>query len=102
LPAGTLKPKENPLKGAVRELREEAGLIPKKIALISHTEYMGWVKFPIYVYKANGVKKVKQKLDFYERIELKKVSKKEAIRIALKEMVEPHHSFALLKCLLEN
>ena len=99
VPAGTLKPGEKPINGAKRELLEETGLIPKKITLAKHTEYMGWVRFPIYIFKVEGVKKVKQHLDFYEKIDLKKVSKKQAKRIALDEMEEPHHSFALLKCL---
>lgn len=99
VPAGTMRPGDSPLKSAKRELLEEAGLIPKKISLVKYTEFMGWVKFPVYIFKVEGVKKVKQRPDFYEKINLKKVSRDEARKIALDKMEEPHHSFAVLKCL---
>jgi ADP-ribose pyrophosphatase len=99
VPAGTLHSNENPKKGAERELFEETGFTSKKITLLKDYEYMGWVKFPIFLFKAEKLSKHKQHLDFYEKISLVKVSKKEAKKIALNEMVEPHHAFALLKCL---
>lgn len=99
LPAGNLRMNETPIEGAKRELFEETGLVADKIKLIKNYEYMGWVKFPIYIFRAEGLKKSEQHLEFYEKINLIKVSKKEAKKIALNKMVEPHHSFALLKCL---
>jgi len=99
LPAGTVDANEKPIFSAQRELREETGLVAKKIKLIRYYEYMGWVKFPIFIFEATGIKKDNQKLDFYEKIKLFKVSKKRAIKIALEEMEEPHHAFALLKVL---
>jgi len=99
LPAGTLRLDEKPIEGAKRELFEETGLIADKIKLVKSYDYMGWVKFPIFIFKAEGLKKKEKHLDFYEKINLIKVSKKEARKIALDKMVEPHHSFALLKCL---
>ena len=68
---------------------------------IGNYEYMGWVKFPIFIFKAEKLKKTKSKLEFYEKIKLIKVSKKKAKNIAFNEMKEPHHAFALLKA-LEN
>ncbi len=100
VPAGTLSTKENPLKGAKRELLEETGLSASKMTLLKKYEYMGWVKFPIYIFKAEGLNKKEQKLEFYEKISLIKVSKQKAKKIALDEMEEPHHSFALLKVIL--
>ena len=99
VPAGTLDEGEDPAIGAKRELIEETGLESNKFKLIKYYEYMGWVKFPIYIFKAEKLTKKEQKLDFYEKIDLIKVSKKEARKIALNEMEEPHHAFALLKCL---
>lgn len=99
VPAGNLKQNENPLKGAARELLEEAGLLANKITLLNNYDYMGWVKLPICLFKAEGLSKKQQRLEFYEKINLVKVTKKEAKRIALDEMVELHHSFAVLKCL---
>jgi len=99
LPAGTLRLNETSIEGAKRELFEETGLIADKIKLVKSYDYMGWVKFPIFIFKAEGLKKKEKHLDFYEKINLIKVSKKEARKIALDKMVEPHHSFALLKCL---
>jgi ADP-ribose pyrophosphatase len=99
VPAGTLNLNENPKKGAERELLQETGLTTEKLTLLNNYEYMGWVKFPIFLFKAEELNENNQKLDFYEKIKLVKVSKKEAKQIALNEMPEPHHAFALLKCL---
>lgn len=99
VPAGTLNHDENPKDGAIRELLEETGFIANNITLIGSYKYMGWVKFPIYLFKAEKLSKKGQQLDFYEKINLVKVTKKDAKKIALNEMVEPHHAFALLKCL---
>jgi len=99
VPAGTLDSNENPRKGAERELLEETGFTTKKLTLLKKYEYMGWVKFPIFLFKAEELNKQKAQLDFYEKIDLVKVTKKEARKIALDKMAEPHHAFALLKCL---
>ena len=99
VPAGTLDSDENPKKATERELLEETGLTAKNLTLLNKYAYMGWVKFPIFLFKAEELKKQEQQLEFYERINVVKVSRKEAKRIALHEMVEPHHAFALLKCL---
>jgi ADP-ribose pyrophosphatase len=99
VPAGTLHMNENPIKGAKRELLEETGLTANKMKFVKYYEFLGWVRFPIYIFRAEGLKKSEQHLEFYENIKLMKVSKKEAKKIALDKMVEPHHSFALLKCL---
>lgn len=99
IPAGHLKYSENPKKGAERELLEETGLIAKKLTLLSSHKYMGWMKITMYVFKAEGLNKKKKHLEFYEKISTVRVSLKEAKRIALNEMVEIHHAFALLKCL---
>lgn len=99
VPAGTLNHRENPKHGAIRELFEETGFIADKMTLMGSYNYMGWVKFPIHLFKAEKLSKKEQRLDFYEKINLVKVTKKNAKKIALNEMVEPHHSFALLKCL---
>lgn len=64
VPAGTLGVKENPKKGAIRELFEETGLVADKLTLQNYYEYMGWVKFPIFLYKAEGLKKRKTTFGF--------------------------------------
>tara|TARA_Y100000310_G_scaffold302118_1_gene339163 strand:+ start:694 stop:1197 length:504 start_codon:yes stop_codon:yes gene_type:complete len=99
VPAGTLDVNEDPKKGAERELLEETGFLAKKLNLLSKYDYMGWVKFPIFLFKAEGLNKKEQQLEFYEEINLVKVTREEAKRIALNEMVEPHHAFAVLKCI---
>ena len=52
VPAGTLDVNEDPKKGAERELLEETGFLAKKLNLLSKYDYMGWVKFPIFLFKA--------------------------------------------------
>jgi ADP-ribose pyrophosphatase len=99
IPAGNLDSNEDPKKGAKRELLEETGLSAKKLTFLNSYEYMGWVKFPMFIFKAEGLSQKKQRLSFYEKINVVKVSKKEARKIALNEMVEPYLAFALLKCL---
>ncbi len=100
LPAGHVRKGERPTDASRRELLEEAGLKAGKMALVKGYEYMEWVRQPIFIFKATALKRAKQELEFYEDIEVKKVSRKEAIRIALNDMAEPHHAFALLKVLL--
>ena len=99
LPAGYAKQNETPLKAIKRELAEETGLKANKIRQIGHYEYQGWIKFPMFIFEATGLKKTKQKRQFYEKIKLVKVSKEKARKIALYEMEEPHHAFALIKTL---
>ena len=60
---------------------------------------MGWVKFPIFVFKAENLTFHNQKLDFYEKIKVVKVPLSKAKKIALQDVVEPHHAFGLLKAL---
>lgn len=99
VPAGHLDGDEGPLVGGARELLEETGLTSNKLTLLGQYDYMGWVKFPICIIKAEELTKHEQHLEFYEKIDLIKVTREEARKIALDEMVEPHHAFALLKAL---
>jgi ADP-ribose pyrophosphatase len=97
--AGTLKMGETSKKAAERELSEETGLKAGNMKLVRKYEYMGWVKFPFFIFRATKLKRIEQKLDFYEKIKVIKVSREKAVKIALNEMEEPHHAFALLKVL---
>ena len=61
---------------------------------------MEWVRQPIKIFRATGLTKTKQELEFYEKIDLVRVPKKRALGTALNKVAEPHHAFALLKVLL--
>lgn len=99
VPAGHLDGDEGPLDGGARELLEETGLTSNKLTLLGQYDYMGWVKFPMSIVKAEELTQHEQHLELYEKIDLVKVTREEARKIALDEMAEPHHAFALLKAL---
>jgi len=99
VPAGHLKHGENPKKGAARELLEETGFVARKLTLIGRYMYMGWMKIPIYIFKAEQFSRQKQHLEFYERINAVKIARARAKKMALQDMIEIHHAFALLKYL---
>lgn len=100
LPAGHVRRGEPAVKAARRELLEEAGLEADKLTLVKEYDYMEWVRQPILIFRATGLKKTKQELDFYEKIDLVRVPRRQVLSVALNRMAEPHHAFALLKALL--
>lgn len=71
LPAGTAEPGEDPLAGAVRELREETGYTARSIRPLG-TFYTtpGFCDEAMHFYHAHGLEPGQQALDDDERIEV--------------------------------
>ena len=56
LPAGKLDPGETPEEGALRELKEETGLVPERLISLGHIwPSPGWASEKIYLYYADGL-----------------------------------------------
>ncbi len=75
-PSGSMDiPGEKPKEAALRELREETGMVPEKLSLWKKVEKSGKVKSTIYIYTAQNCKVVgPQKLDVGEKITVQYVS----------------------------
>jgi ADP-ribose pyrophosphatase len=99
LPAGTLEEGEDPQAGAKRELLEETGFKAGKLTLVKKYEFMGWIKFPIFVYLATKLTKDDESLDFYEKINTETVTIDKAKELAYTSIQEPHHGLGLLQAI---
>lgn len=79
LPAGKLEAYENPRECAIRELREECGVLSKsfkEFAIMHPTP--GYCSEKIYIYLAQDLQIVEQDLDEGEELELIKIPFKQA------------------------
>lgn len=83
-PSGRMDiPQEKPKEAALRELREETGMVPGKLMLWKKVEKAGKVKSTIYIYTAQNCKIVgKQKLDAGEKIEIKYITFEEYLKLS--------------------
>ncbi len=71
IPAGKLDPGEEPHQCALRELREEAGVIPERLVYIGDLyPTPAYCDEVIHMYMATGLKYVEQKLDEDEFLEV--------------------------------
>lgn len=80
LPAGSLNPGEDPLHGAIRELREEIGVTAAHIEIL--TEFYvspGFLTEKMYVYLATTLTHVGQKLEDDELIDIRRLSLSDAV-----------------------
>src|SRR5512143_1541502 len=81
IPAGTLKPGEDPRDCAVRELEEEIGFRPSALEpVVTFFTTPGFTNEVIHIYKATGLTPGKQNLDHDEVLELVESPLREAIR----------------------
>jgi len=80
IPAGTLKKDENPLKCAIRELKEETGYQARKMKKIMKC-YMapGYSSELIHFYVATELKKSEAEADFDESIKVENMKLEEAL-----------------------
>ena len=76
----------NPMAAAKRELKEEAGIIPKKMRLFFISEPSSSIKWKRYVYLVEGLEKSNMfsKMDADEKIEVHYVSRYTALQMALR------------------
>lgn len=83
---GRQEPDEEPLVTAKRELLEETGLESDDWELIKTYEFTSKIDWPMYLYAARNCRKVaEQHLDPGEKIEIKKVSFEEFLKIVSSE-----------------
>jgi ADP-ribose pyrophosphatase YjhB (NUDIX family) len=74
---------EKPKQAALRELREETGMVPKKLLLWKKINKSGKVKSTIYIYIAQNCKIVgKQKLDAGEKITVELISFEDYLKLS--------------------
>lgn len=88
-PSGRMDiPGEKPKDAALRELREETGMVPSKLVLWKKITKIGKVKSTIYIYAAQNCKLVgPQKLDNGEKIVVKLVNFEQYLNLSKK----PNH-----------
>jgi ADP-ribose pyrophosphatase len=80
IPAGTLRPGEDPVVCAARELEEEIGFRPSALEpLATFFTTPGFTDEVIHIYKATGLMPGKQNLDHDEVLEVVELPLKEAI-----------------------
>jgi ADP-ribose pyrophosphatase len=80
IPAGTLRPGEDPVVCAARELEEEIGFRPSALEpLATFFTTPGFTDEVIHIYKATGLMPGKQNLDHDEVLEVVEVPLREAI-----------------------
>ncbi len=80
IPAGTLRPGEDPADCAARELEEEIGLRPSALEpVVTFFTTPGFTDEVIHIYKATGLAPGKQNLDHDEVLEVVELPLKEAI-----------------------
>jgi ADP-ribose pyrophosphatase len=80
IPAGTLRPGEDPGACAARELEEEIGFRPSALEpLATFFTTPGFTDEVIHIYKATGLMPGKQNLDHDEVLEVVELSLREAI-----------------------
>jgi ADP-ribose pyrophosphatase len=80
IPAGTLRPGEDPRDCAARELEEEIGFRPSALEpVVTFFTTPGFTDEVIHIYKATGLTPGKQNLDHDEVLEVVELPLKEAI-----------------------
>ena len=98
VPAGTLKPGEDPLECAARELEEETGYRAGKLThLLTIYPSPGYSSEKLYIYLAEGLEKSSQNLEIDEDISVVEMSLEEALEaIREKKIVDGKTIAALL------
>lgn len=82
IPAGTLRPREDPRDCALRELEEEIGMRAERLEpLVTFFTTPGFTNEVIHIFKASGLKPGAQKLDSDEVLEVLEYSLGETIRL---------------------
>ena len=80
VPAGTLKPGEDPAVCASRELEEETGYVPGKLThLLTIYPSPGYSSEKLYIYLAEDLRKGSQKLEIDEDISIVELGLDEAL-----------------------
>ena len=83
---GRQEPNEDPIVTAKRELLEESGLVSNDWELLKVYENQGKIEWPLYLFAARNCKKVAEPhLDAGEKIEVKKVTFEQFLKIVTAE-----------------
>ncbi len=98
IPAGKLEIGEDPQIAALRELKEETGLVAKDLKLLTKIyPTVGYTDEIIYVYLAQDFEEHSQNLDADEFINIVKIPYKDALNMVLKgEVCDAKTQVALL------
>ena len=97
VPAGTLDPGEDPAACAIRELREETGLIASEWqALGSIVTAPGFCDERIHLFLARGLSSVAAQLDHDEVLTVERVALREALDMIRRDEIQDAKSIAAL------
>ncbi len=89
IPAGTLEIGEDPIDCASRELEEETGYVASEMRpIISFYLAPGYSTEIMHIFRANGLRKTRQKLEDDEALELIDVELDEAISMVRRNEIE--------------
>ncbi len=95
---GRIEGGEGPMAAAIRELREEAGLVADELTSWEAFQFLPRLDWAVYTFIARGCSEVKRSLDAGEDIELVKVSLDDLFDIAASdEFVDVEIALRLLR-----
>jgi len=99
VPAGKLEKGEDPQSAAIRELQEETGYAAENVTYIGkYYPTPGYCSEITYLYFAEGLSFVGQKLDHGEFVELKKIPLSELVEMVMNnEIPDAKTAIAILK-----
>jgi len=99
IPAGKLEKGEDPQSAAIRELQEETGYAAENVTYIGkYYPTPGYCSEITYLYFAEGLSFVGQKLDHGEFVELKKIPLSELVEMVMNnEIPDAKTAIAILK-----
>jgi ADP-ribose pyrophosphatase len=95
--SGGLEPGEDPVDGARRELREEAGLLAREMIPMGHVDpFTTMLRCPNYLFIARGLTPVPYEREEAEIMELLRVPLSDAVRMAMEGEITHGSSCVLI------